>query len=601
MFKKRKRKSNQRVTVAGDDEDQVWGVVVDHNYFNSLSILHYRDSSIQPANKNVLSMQNKKFEEDEDDIMESLGLNKSNKVSKRQKNKLTTLGFKESEDTKKINIDIKALKKNLVNTDAIASVNNAKPIWNESAQSEQTASRYSKESIDQLKTRQYQSNKNVSDYIHKSESRATMNATSDEEFEDEEVERMQQIKDIRTKKKLAQKGLSMNTKQEEFLAPKDVVMAEEEIEDLKHGIETNEMYCINDTPNDMYIDDFGDGENWINNQIGNALGSDQIFEDSTFITPFRGGSNQNDLTDTSEMRSLKHTMMKGVDSYTSDLMRELSGIKNSIKRNSETMESIKNGLQSHEKDIEQATQIIKQEAPKFQKVMEFTELLEDIGGMLDEKEDEIDNVFDNLQFTEQQFLKSVEDVKEGSHNTQMEPPPQPGLGGRRKGLGFNSKQKSTINTDQASNSIKMLKGEFEKDIEAAKSILGDILSKVREDYTSPGVLYNHLLSMYSDYSSGFTFSFDILDMIDYLVPYLKIDMLSNYSSETSPASSTLSSMTNSAEMSRYLHHEAHSFCKFIQSCKDALKDKGAEREVHKLGQVHSQVVHRVKQVKQFIP
>lgn len=177
---------------------------------------------------------------------------------------------------------------------------------------------------------------------------------------------MDNIKQIRHRKQQAQKGFAMNTNKDEFLAPKDVQMAEEGVKELKDGIEAEDIYSINTSRNDMVLDDFGDGESWINNQIENALGSNHQNMETTLMTSYNTQADPTTFVETPEIRSIKATMSKDIEDYTTDLEMEAVKLQKGITKSKETFELVKKGIDSHEKDIQKATNTIKEQTPRFQ-------------------------------------------------------------------------------------------------------------------------------------------------------------------------------------------------------------------------------------------
>lgn len=415
----------------------------------------------------------------------------------------------------------------LVNSDAIASVAQVEKASSDNFFNQEHGSRYSKDNITHLMNSQMATNKNVSDYIKRTDSKEIVKDNlPDEEFDQSEIDRMQKIKDIRHRKKIIESGLAMNTKKEEFLAPKDVCMAEEDMNDLKNGIENNDFYTINTSKDQEVIDDYGDGENWIDNQLNNALGTSSK-ADNELIAVYNSSSNTTDFIDTSEMRAIKVSMNQEVEDYTTTLELEILRVQKSIKRNKETLESVKKGILSHEKDIEDSSKVITEKAPKFKTLMEFTDLLEDVGDMLDSTDDEINNIFDNFKETERQFRN---DVSNAIKNDMQVDIPVPIFPNAKRGLGFKANKQPPQTKSTASNTLKLLEQEFSKDIEAARNAWNDVFKKVNSEFHTPILIYETIIDLYSQYGShsGFPFEFDIHDMIDYVLPYIKLDVILNF-------------------------------------------------------------------------
>lgn len=582
MFKKRRKNQEQKKAVE-DIDQQVCRHIIHKDIINSISISSGNLSkdifkeqilthSIQNPDKASSDANPKRIkainEEDEEDIMESLGINKPKAPVARPKHKLKTVDFDEDGDAltqPKASFKPKK-KKNLVNVEAIASVQNSVTNASDNFFNTEHGSRYSKEHIDQLKSTQLQSNKNVSEYIQQNEPEEEIkDHASDEEFDDEELKKMQNIKQIRHKKKLAEAGLAMNTNKSEFLAPKDVCMAEEGVEELRRGLQTEDLYSFNTTKNDMVLEDFGEGESWINNQLEKALGPSHRNYDVDTLTAYQGDNAPTDFVDTSEMRAIRMSMSKDVEDYTTDLELEISNMQKSIRRNKETLVSVQKGIENHEKDFAQAAATIEEKTPKFRALIDFTEFLEDFGGLLDEKEDQINHLYDNLKMIEEQYHDTVKNLKADEDDMDVDSQPHMQLGGRRSGLGF--KKPRALNAhDKTSNSVNLLKSELMKDIEAAKSTLGDIFNNVKADYQSPKTIFNKLLSLYEEYipDIGFPFEFEIMDMVDYIVPYIKIDLVQSFDLTTGASQSKISTITDLEKVREYLTHSSHPLTVFVE-------------------------------------
>lgn len=495
--------------------------------------------------------------------MNSLGINKTKHVVNKPKFKVKTISL-EDDESKQPLIDLKALKKkNLVNTDAVASIYNIKSKQSDNFYNDESGPKYSVDHIEQLKTHQHISNKTVSNYI-KTSSKVENQELSDSDFEESEKKKMADIIKIRHKKKLDQEGLSMNTKKEEFLAPKDVHMAEEDVQELKDGIDMTNLYTMNTDRNDVVLEDFGDGESWINNQIQNALGTGSHEHHSELIQSYSNGATTNALADTSEMRSIKYSMNKEVEDYTTDLDYEVVRMQKSTKKNEEMLESILKGVEIHEKDIEKATESINQDAPRFQILMEFNEIIEDIGQMLDEKDDQIDHIFQNLILVVNAYLENINNPRNQEIETYEEQPTL-GLGSRKKGLGFKTKIDIPQETNNADNIKNALIQELEKDILAARSTLNDLMMNVNNEFQNPSVLFSAIEEkVYSNYSStsSFPFDFDLEDMIDFTLPYLKLTFIQTLSCSHLQ---TCSGKSTSSFMNSFLLTQTPCFQSFISA------------------------------------
>ena len=145
-------------------------------------------------------------------------------------------------------------------------------------------------------------NNKVSEHIQKSNLTDKTKEEFSDEFNDDEMEKMQSIKDIRQKRKIADSGVAMNTEKAEFLAPKDVHMAQEDIQELKDGI-----YAINETPNDVFDEDIDDGESWVDKQLKSALGTSHDDYDTTQLARYNFDSSTNDFEqpEIKEIRMIK--------------------------------------------------------------------------------------------------------------------------------------------------------------------------------------------------------------------------------------------------------------------------------------------------------
>lgn len=150
--------------------------------------------------------------------------------------------------------------------------------------------RYTYEDLESLKQSQMVINNKVSEHIQKSNLTDKTKEEFSDEFNDDEMEKMQSIKDIRQKRKIADSGVAMNTEKAEFLAPKDVHMAQEDIQELKDGI-----YAINQTPNDVFDEDIDDGESWVDKQLKSALGTNHDDYDTTQLARYNFDTSTNDF------------------------------------------------------------------------------------------------------------------------------------------------------------------------------------------------------------------------------------------------------------------------------------------------------------------
>ena len=284
-------------------------------------------------------------------------------------------------------------KKNKVNSDAVASVQSARE--NEDLNDRGNGvSRYSKDNIQQLMDSQFKSNRTVSEYIQKTNPNEIIkNYLSDEEFDDSEKEKIKNIIKTKHKIKNSQTGMAMNAGKEEFLTPKDIFKAKEEIINLSESINVDHMYSMNTTKQDMVVDDSLEGESWIDNQLLYALGVDHIDTEQNLLAPYQSGSNPTDLIETAEMRAIKRDLDKPANDYVNELDLQIDQLHLSIKRNKETKESIAKGILSNEKEVETADLTIRENVTGFKLLIEITGVIEDLTSMLDEKEEQINEIY----------------------------------------------------------------------------------------------------------------------------------------------------------------------------------------------------------------
>ncbi|CAI2363274.1 unnamed protein product [Moneuplotes crassus] len=525
-------------------------------------------------------------EEDEEDILNSLGINKKKSIVKKTKHKLNKINYDEEENSKNVYIPKKT--KSMANESAFTSVygqNNQ----GDNSHNEDARPTYSSGELEKLKDSQFQSNKTASEHIQMLEAKAEAYQTDEsampppdkienEEFTHDEQDKMKKIIDVRKKKKLAESGLAMNTKKAEFLAPKDVQMAEEDISDLKQGIQ--DIYTINTDRNEVLLEDFGDGESWIDNQLQNALGAGNHDSDEHMISLYNSSTNEVTFTDSSEMRSIKFSMGKSIEEYQGDLEYEVSKLETSITNKKSMLASIEKGIKSHEKEIEDSSKMIQESTQGFKLLMEFAEALEDLTELMDEKQKEIDNVYHNLKLVESQHLEICEDVKKKDTTSQSS------MGNKKAGLGFTTRPQIM---HSAVNSIRVLEKEHQKDIEAAQSTIKDILSKVKEEYKYPQTLLETIKQVYQSYTSteGFPFDFDIRDTFDILLPYVKLNLIENYTIRESTGSIT--SITNPTKLKQYLLSSSNPYYSFTEECKSLL-GKESVKESSKIDQLWINIV-----------
>ena len=566
MFKKKKRSQSKRIIV---EDDEISRNKVISMSSNSIFVANNINGIFQAGARVQFSRNMKKLvdnDEEEEDIFNSLGLNKK-RILKKGKKKVKIFNYEDEEEENCKPIFKAKKKKSMANSAAVASVYTVKITKEDNFKTQEGGPKYSVVEIEQLKDSQYKSNKEASEHIQKYENKDSTDAQmSDEEllnlkmeksegtdFTTEEKDRMKKIIDIRHKKMLAQDGVAMNTKKEEFLAPFEVCKAEEDIDNLKESIEDNELYTMNTNKNEGILEDFGDSESWINNQIQSALGAGTHEPDQEMLEIYKEDRMEPTLPDTSEMRSIKYSMGKSIKDYTDNLEYEAKILENSIEKNQEMLGTIEKGIISHEKDIVESSNIIGENTGNFKLLMEFSGIMEDLSCLLDEKEEEINIIFEKLKEVEIKYLEDLSNIAVDIGCVSMFPK-------RKAGLGFKSKPKQG---NGVTNSKKILENEHLKNIEAAQSALKDILKNVKEDYSSPVLLLNLMKEIYSKYTKeeGFPFNFDVRDMVDFLTPYLKIDLIQNYSLNQSKGS--ISSLTDSKLMKMYIFMNSCTYFKFV--------------------------------------
>lgn len=573
MFKKRKRgtkKANKEVKSNLDDFKFMSNQVNDNLVQENKSKISAK--SLMTPDEN---------EEDEEDIMNLISKKKKgNKKPNKSGFKLKKLNFDHEEDSAPAFIPRKD--KSMENLSAVTSVYLNK---DESVQNDQdSAPKYTLSELQKLKQTQFETNKTASEYIQnletqpdpqKSDSTSMPPPDSIEtDFTSEEIQKMKKIKEIRNRKKLTESGVAMNTEKDEFLAPKDIQMAESQMDTLKEGIQ--DLYTINTDKNELLIEDIGDGESWIDNQLQNALGEgNHNLGEEMVMVDSQGDA---EFVETPEMRVIKFAMQKEIDEYQEDLEYEVRKLSTAVKSDGAMVSSLEKGIKAHEEDLEKWNEVMGK-TEGFRLLIEFCEIFEDLAGMLDQKEKEINGVYHNLKLWETQHLETIEDVKKKDETSQV---PQ---GRNKSGLGFKAKPR-IMHT--AINSIQVLEKEHQKDIEAAQSTLKDVMAKVKEDYQTPEPLLSVIKQIYDGYSQGsFGFDFDILDIAETLIPYIKIHLIQNYT--VSPSAGKITSLTSAEALRSFIYDPQNPYYAYTEDLKNSLGE-GATEEKAKIDRLWLKVI-----------
>lgn len=209
--------------------------------------------------------------------------------------------------------------------------------------------------------------------------------------------------------------------------------------------------------------------------------------------------------------------------------------------------------------------------------------------MFDEKEDEIDQIYQNLLNIESEYKDNVKILRENESTEEFRAP----LPNRKRGLGFKASSSGSSDTRASENSIKVLTKEYIKDIEAGQSTLNDLLSKIVSTYVTPATLFDHIKSLYLTYctTGSFPIAFDLYDMVPYIQPYIKISLIKNFHILTF-SSAPVEKYTQ--ELHKYHDNTFNKLYppsdKFINELRDLLKDKQEnEGELEKVNRVHSQL------------
>ena len=366
MFKQ-KKKTNKRIIWHDDDEEE---------------------DSNQPIR--LVQPKRAKNYEEEDEVMLQLGMSAPTENQLKVKHKLKTAQLHEKNEGKTEetgDFQFKR-KRNKVNSDAVASVQSLREDY------ENDSGRYSHNNIKQLIISQNESNIKVSEHIKQTNPNEIIkNYLSDDEFDEQEQEKIKNIIKTKHRIKVSQTGMAMNAGKDEFLTPKDIWMAREEMKSLAEGIEIEDMYTLNSSKHNMVIDDSIEGESWIDNQLVYALGGDHMETDQNLLAPYVSGANTTDFIETAEMRSIKRDMEKPVNDYVNELELQIDHLQLSIKRNKDIRESIAKGIASNETEVENADRTINENVSKFKLLIDITAVVEDLCSMFDEKEAQINEIY----------------------------------------------------------------------------------------------------------------------------------------------------------------------------------------------------------------
>ena len=366
MFKQ-KKKTNKRIIWHDDDEEE---------------------DSNQPIR--LVQPKRAKNYEEEDEVMLQLGMPAPTENQLKVKHKLKTAQLHETNEGKTEetgDFQFKR-KRNKVNSDAVASVQSLREDY------ENDSGRYSHNNIKQLIISQNESNIKVSEHIKQTNPNEIIkNYLSDDEFDEQEQEKIKNIIKTKHRIKVSQTGMAMNAGKDEFLTPKDIWMAREEMKSLAEGIEIEDMYTLNSSKHNMVIDDSIEGESWIDNQLVYALGGDHMETDQNLLAPYVSGANTTDFMETAEMRSIKRDMEKPVNDYVNELELQIDHLQLSIKRNKDIRESIAKGIASNETEVENADRTINENVSKFKLLIDITAVVEDLCSMFDEKEAQINEIY----------------------------------------------------------------------------------------------------------------------------------------------------------------------------------------------------------------
>lgn len=109
---------------------------------------------------------------------------------------------------------------------------------------------------------------------------------------------------------MAQGGVAMTANKSEFLTPKDVYIAEENLQELHEGMHIEDMYEINTSKHEMFIDDSLEGDSWIDNQLEKALGAHHADVQPSLVALYQSGVNPAEFVESNEARAIKFEMAK---------------------------------------------------------------------------------------------------------------------------------------------------------------------------------------------------------------------------------------------------------------------------------------------------
>lgn len=256
-------------------------------------------SQINMAKPSMVKRPRNEDEEDDDVVLDLMNL-KQKSTQNVVKHKLKTLNYDDMDVDEATNGSKNAFpksKKSKVNAAAVASVSNIGDVHDHEPQS-----RYSVDDLENLRQSQIEINKSVSDYISQVKPTLASNDTNEElsdEFTEDEIAKMKNVKEI--KRKILRSDGAMNTKKDEFLAPKDIHIAEQTIHELSQGV-----YAMNSSKDDQFeeVEDFGENESWIEKQLQSALGVNHEETDTAELARYHY-SDQNHAFEQPEIKEVR--------------------------------------------------------------------------------------------------------------------------------------------------------------------------------------------------------------------------------------------------------------------------------------------------------
>lgn len=143
-----------------------------------------------------------------------------------------------------------------------------------------------------------------------------------------------------------------------------------------------------------------------------------------------------------------------VEEYANELELQIDQLNLSLKRDQETVELVTKGIESHEKDVEQAEKTIKANVTRFKLLIELTKAVEDVCSMLDEKEEQIDALYTECMKIKTKDsgntvgLKGIENEGEDGDSK----PKHRGIGFRKSKFDMPAQEK-TVTSEEVNNQL----------------------------------------------------------------------------------------------------------------------------------------------------